>query len=167
MPQAKAIGFLVPAIADYPDTIRKLQDAARATGVELIVLEANSDSELDAAFAAAVERKAGGVVVPITPFFNSHRAQLLAAAAHHAVPAIYSFRDFATAGGLVSYGASLAAVYHQDGIFVGRILKGARPAELPVEQPTKFELVINLKTAKALGLTALQALLARADEVVE
>jgi putative ABC transport system substrate-binding protein len=167
VPQAKAIALLVPYVPGYESTIRNMQDAARATRVALIVVTASSESEIAAAFAAAVEQKAGGLVVPTAVFFNSHRDRVLALAARHAVPAIYSFRDFATAGGLISYGASLTAVYRQDGIFIGRILQGAKPADLPVEQPTKFELVINLKTAKALGLTVPQTLLARADEVIE
>jgi putative ABC transport system substrate-binding protein len=168
VPGAKAIGLLM---TDAPNNesayIRGAQQAARATHVEIIFLQASTDSELDGAFAAVAQRQAGGIVVPTTAFLNSHRERVLALAAHHAVPAIYSFCDYVTAGGLMAYGASLAGVYRQDGIYVGKILDGAKPADLPVQQPTKFELVINLKTAKALGLTVPQAILARADEVIE
>jgi putative ABC transport system substrate-binding protein len=167
IPQATAIALLVDGVPASSTVIDVVQEAARAKGVKLHVLEAAAQGEFESAFAALGQLQAGGLVVPTRPLFNSRREQLVALAARHAVPAIYPSREFAASGGLSSYGTSLAAVYHQDGIFVGRILKGAKPADLRVEQPSKFELVINLKTAKALGLTVPEALLARADEVIE
>jgi putative ABC transport system substrate-binding protein len=147
--------------------IRHLQEAARAKGVELQVLKAATESEIDAAFASLVELHAGALVVVGDSFFNSRREQLLALASRHAVPAIYPWPYFAAAGGLISYGIDNSAVMRQVGSTAGKILKGAKPDDLPVQQPNKFELVINLKTAKALGLTVPQSLLARADEVIE
>jgi ABC-type uncharacterized transport system substrate-binding protein len=147
--------------------VRDVQAAAWLKGVQLQVLKAATASEIDAAFGALVERHAGGLVVSTDGVLNSRRAQLVALASRHGVPAIYPQRLFAAAGGLISYGSSFAANWHQVGLYAGKILDGAKPADLPVQQPTRFELVINLKTAKALGLTVPQSLLMRADEVIE
>jgi putative tryptophan/tyrosine transport system substrate-binding protein len=140
-----------------------MQEAARAKRVDLRVLEARTESETDAAFATLVQAQADGLLLGAVGF----RPQTAALASRHAVPAIALQRDFPDVGGLISYGSSLPAVYHLKGIYAGKILKGAKPAEMPVQQPTTFELVINLKTAEALGLTVPQSMLMRADEVIE
>jgi len=168
VPQAGVTAVLVNP--DNPGTeamIRDLQEAARRKGLQLHILKASSESEIDAAFATLVHLRAGALLVGNDPFFFSRREALVAMASRHAVPAIYEWREFPELGGLISYGPSLTGVYRRLGIYVGKILKGAKPADLPVEQPTRFELVVNLKTAKALGLTIPPAILARADEVIE
>jgi len=168
IPQARVIALLVnPNNANTEREMRNMQEAARAKRVRLDILKAGTEGEIDAAFASLVQRQAGALVVSADVFFNGQRDQLVALASRHDIPAIYGFREFAASGGLISYGTSIATVYRQVGIYAGRILKGAKPSDLPVQQPTKFELVINLKTAQALGLTVPQALLARADEVIE
>jgi putative tryptophan/tyrosine transport system substrate-binding protein len=168
VPQARVIALLVNPNDPRTEGIsRDLQDAARAKGVQLTILKASTEDEIDGAFATLVQRHAGALLVPAEPFFNSRREQFLALAARQAIPAIYAWREFAASGGLISYGPSAPAMHRKVGIYAGRILNGAKPADLPVQQPTTFELVINLKTVKALGLTVPQSLLARADEVIE
>jgi putative ABC transport system substrate-binding protein len=168
VPQARVIALLVNPIQPQTErTIREVQEAARAKGLQLHVLKASTEDEIDAAFATLVQLHAGALAVSSDAFFNSRREQLLALAAHHAVPAIYEWRYFAAAGGLITYGPSLAAVFRRLGVYAGKILNGAKPADLPVEQPTTFELVVNLKTAEALGLTVPPSILSRADAVIE
>jgi putative tryptophan/tyrosine transport system substrate-binding protein len=168
VPRAGVIALLVnPNNAGAERIVRDVREAAGAKGVQLHILKAGTESEIDAAFAALVELHAGALLIGTDPFFGSRREQLVGLAAHHAVPAIYPWPDFAKAGGLVSYGPSSTATWRAVGIYVGRILKGEKPADLPVQQPTRFELVVNLNTAQALGLTVSPSILARADEVIE
>jgi putative ABC transport system substrate-binding protein len=168
VPQVSVIAVLLnPDIEIADDVVKDMQEAANARGIQLRVLNATTDSEIDTAFANLSELRAGALLVGDDPFFTSRRNEIVALASSHAVPAIYQWRDFAVAGGLISYGVSLAALYRLSGIAAGKILKGTKPADLPVEQPAVFELVINLKTAKALGLTVPALLLAQADEVIE
>jgi putative ABC transport system substrate-binding protein len=168
IPQASVIALLVNSGDPNAERImRDAQEAARTKGVQLLILKASTESEIDAAFATLVELRAGALLVGAAPFFLTRRDQIVALAARHAVPAFYDVREYVAAGGLISYGTSLTAVYRQLGIYAGKILKGEKPADLPVQQPTRFELVINLKTAKTLGLTVPQSILARADEVIE
>jgi len=169
MPTATAVALLVnPTSSTLAKTsTRDAQAAARTLGLELRVLHASTERDFDAVFATLVERPAGGLVIAPDAFFNSHLEQLAALALRHAVPAFYQFREFAGAGGLMSYGGDVTDTYRQAGIYSGRILKGEKPAELPVQQSAKVELIINMKTATALGLTVPTALLVRADEVIE
>jgi putative ABC transport system substrate-binding protein len=168
VPMARVIALLVnPSNGNAERIIADVREAARAKGLQLHVFKASSESEIDIAFAALVQLHAGALLVGNDAFFFTRRDQLVALAARDAVPAIYDSREYAASGGLISYAASLAASYRQLGVYAGKILKGAKPGDLPVQQPTIFELVINLKTAKALGLTVPQSILARADEVIE
>ena len=168
VPRARLIAMLVnPKNANTEGVIRDMPESARARGVQLHILKASIESEIDTAFAAIAQLRAGALLVDPDPFIDSRREQIVALAARHAVPAIYAWREFAAAGGLISYGTSIAVVYRQLGVYTGRILKGDKPADLPVLQPTQFELVINRKTAKTLGLTIPQSLLVRADEVIQ
>jgi putative ABC transport system substrate-binding protein len=168
VPQAGVIALLVnPHNSNTERIIGDMQKAARTKGVRFHTLKAGSEGEIEAAFATLVQLHAGALVVGGDPFFGGRREQLVALASRHGVPAIYQWREFAEAGGLISYGPSLAASLREVGVYAGKILKGAKPADLPVQQPTTFELVVNLKTAKALGLTVPPSILARADEVIE
>ena len=166
VPSARIIALLVTSnnpVAEHI-IIQNAQQAASAKGLELQILKASTEGEIDAAF---VELQAGGLIVQADPLFNSRREQLVGLASRRAMPAISAWREFAEAGGLISYGASRTGGWHKIGIYVGKILNGAKPADLPVEQPTRFDLVVNLKTAKALGLTVPPSILARATEVIE
>ena len=168
LPHATVIALLVDP--NNPGTnalIEASQEVARAKRVQLPILKASTESEIDAAFASLVQMQAGGLVVGLSPFFSGRIDQLVALASRHAVPAIYYLRSFAEAGGLISYADNFLPAFREAGIYAGRILKGEKPADLPVQQPTKFELIVNLKTAQALGLTVPQSILARADEVIE
>ncbi len=169
VPTATVIAVLVnPSDPARADTIGKgLKAAARTLGLQLHILQASTDSDFDKVFASLGRLRAGGLVIGGDPFFNSQGKQLGALSIRHKVATIYQLRAFAAGGGLVSYGGSLTDAYHASGVYTGRILKGAKPADLPVQQSTKVELVINLKTAKALGLTIPPSLLARADEVIQ
>jgi putative ABC transport system substrate-binding protein len=169
LPESAAIALLInPNNPRTEHAIKKVRDAAREVGRELHVLKTGTDTEIDAAFGAIGQLQALGVIVSgPDPYFSIRRNQIVTLAARYGVPAIYAQRDFPDLGGLMSYGPSIPAVYRQAGVYAGRILHGKKPADLPVQQPTKFELVINLKTAKSLGLTVPQTLLARADEVIE
>jgi putative ABC transport system substrate-binding protein len=147
--------------------VKDMQEMVRAKGVQLHALEATTEGEIDAAFALIDQLHAGALIVGDDPFFTGRREQIVGLVSRHGVPAIYQFRDFVVSGGLMSYGVSLTSAYRQAGMLAGKILKGAKPADLPVEQPAILELAINLKTAKALGLTVPPSILARADEVIE
>jgi putative ABC transport system substrate-binding protein len=169
---------LVPGVAligvvlnpNFPTAANQLQDleqAARTTGKRLFVAKAGNDIELNAAFASLLQQRVGALLMTADPYFDSRRDRIIAFAAQNRLPALYTFREYAVAGGLASYSASITEAYRNSGIYAGRILKGAKPADLPVVQASKFDFVINLKTAKALGLTVPPTLLARADEVIE
>jgi putative ABC transport system substrate-binding protein len=178
---AKRVGLLHELVAtnlvmahlvnpNYPPAesfIREVDAAARARGRQILLLKATNESEIDEAFATIVRMRAGALIVAADPYFNGQRTQIVALAVRHALPAAYEQREFAVAGGLMSYGTSITDAYRQMGVYAGRILKGEKPADLPVVQSAKFELVVNLKTAKALGLTLPSGLLSITDEVIE
>jgi putative ABC transport system substrate-binding protein len=168
VPSAAAIGALInPNYQEAEGQSRELQEAARSIGRQLHIVYAKSEGELESAFATLVQERADALLVSADPFFDTRRDQIVAFAAQRRLPAIYQFREYAVAGGLISYGISITDGYRQVGIYAARILNGAKPAELPIQQSIKFEMVINLKTAKALGLDLPPMLLARADEVIE
>jgi putative ABC transport system substrate-binding protein len=168
VPQADLIAVLVnPNLMDAETQLRDVQEAARSLGLQVHVLRAGTEGEIDNAFATLAQERTQAVLVGADPFFTSRRDQIVALAARYAVPAIYELREYAAVGGLMSYGTSLTDGYRQVGVYAGKILKGAKPADLPVLQPTKLELVINLKTAKMLGLAIPPGVLAIADEVIE
>jgi len=169
VPRVGVIALMVnPNNANHAErVIRDLQEAARTKGLQLHVLKAGSESEINSAFASLVQLHVDALIVAADPFLSSRREQLVALASRHAVPSSYAWREFAASGGLISYGPSLTYAFRLVGAYAGKVLKGAKPADLPVQQPTKFELVINLKTAEALGITVPQSLLQRADEVIE
>jgi putative ABC transport system substrate-binding protein len=168
LPKAAAFGVLVdPAAPAAQSIITDLQTVARTLRLQLVVVNARTDSDLEMAFATLSQQRVGALLVSTSAFYISRREQLAALAARHALPAIFPYREDALAGGLMGYGANLDYFWHQMGILTGRILKGEKPANLPVEQNVKFELILNLKTAKALGLTIPETLLATADEVIQ
>jgi putative ABC transport system substrate-binding protein len=168
VPKAMKIGVLVnPRSPNAQTIVATLQTAAGALGVQIYIVNAATGADFGPAFTALVQQEAGALVIPADPFFTGQREKLVALAAQHALPTIYEWREFVVAGGLMSYGTVLSDAYRQAGVYTGRILKGEKPADLPVVQPTKFELVINIKTAKTLGLEIPQTMLVGADEVIE
>ena len=168
VPKADAIGALVnPTYPVANGQLKEVQEAAASVGVRLIIANASAERDFEPAFALLVQQRSSALMISSDPFFNSRRDQIVALAARHAVPAIYEWREFAEAGGLMSYGTSVTEAYRLAGIYAGRVLKGDKPADLPVMQSSKFEFVINLKTAKALGLDVPLGMSAAADEVIE
>jgi len=168
VPNVTRIGVLINPTATLAEQLkRQVDEAAHTFGRSIVVLNAGSQAEFDSVFTSLVQQQVGALVVAPDPFFSGHGEELGKLAVRHSIPAIAEVRRFAVAGGLASYGPSYRDAYRQAGVYAGRILKGAHPTDLPVMQPTKFELVINLNTAKALGLTIPQSIILRADEVVE
>ena len=168
VPRAREIALLVNSKEPRAErVIKEIEEAARTKGLQIQPLIVGGEDEIAAAFMTLVQRHADALLVSPDPFFSLQREKIVALAARHAVPAAYPWREDAAVGGLISYGPSITAIRRQVGIYVGRILKGTKPADLPVQQPTTFELVVNVKTAKALGLTVPPAILARADEIIE
>ena len=167
-PGAPLIGALLnPNFPDVALQLRELEEAARIIGRRLLVAKASNDDELNAAFALLLQQRIGALLVAADPYFNTRRDRIVASAAQSHLPAVYHFREYAFAGGLVSYGPSITDAYRQAGNYTGRVLKGEKPSDLPVVQTTKFDFVINMKTAKTLGLTVPFGLLNAADEVIE
>ena len=168
VPQATTIGFLLnPTLAQSASQTSDVQEAAHTLNLQVRILPASNDREIESAFESIAPQRIQALAVAADPFFDSRREKIVALAAHHAVPTIYHFREYAVVGGLVSYGTSASDAYRQVGVYTGRVLKGVKPTDLPVVQSVKFELVINLKVAKALDLTIAPSLLALADEVIE
>ena len=168
MPAVQLIGILVnPKSRSWSNELNDLELAAKGIGQRLFVVSANDDSELDAALTSLGQQRVGAFLVTSAPFFDTRLERIVSFAAQNRLPAIYQFREYAVAGGLISYGPNIVESYRSAGVYAGRILKGEKPADLPVLQPTKFDFVINLKTAKALGLTVPPTLLAEAGEVIE
>jgi putative ABC transport system substrate-binding protein len=167
VPNSPVFGVLLDPVSTAQSALPDLLAAARSLSLQLVVVNTRTDSDLEAAFVSFSQQRVGAILVGTSTFFSRRREQLAGLAARHALPAIYPLREYALAGGLTSYGSNLDYQYHQAGTYAGRILKGEKPADLPVEQATKIELVINLKTAKALGLTIPETLLATADEVIQ
>jgi putative tryptophan/tyrosine transport system substrate-binding protein len=168
LPQANAIAILSSVYNPLErPALDELAATSRSKGVEVIILEVKSEQDIDAAFATIMQQRIGALIVQNEAYLNSRRDQIIALATRHAVPAVYAYREHTRAGGLISYGTDVNEMYRPAGVYVGRILKGAKPADLPVLQPTKFELIVNLKTAKALGLAIPESFLLRADEVIE
>jgi ABC-type uncharacterized transport system substrate-binding protein len=168
LPQLTSVAFLVnPSNPNVEADTKEIEAAGHALGIEVQVMNATGDREIESAFSSLARTRAKTLIVSNDALFTIRRERIVSLAAHDAVPAIYAFREFVAAGGLMSYGPSFVDAYHQVGVYAGRILKGEKPSELPVQQPTKFELVINMGAAKALGLEIPPTLLARADEVIE
>jgi putative tryptophan/tyrosine transport system substrate-binding protein len=168
LPQARGIALLVnPNSKAAEPQIQEMQQAARLIGVELKIRQASAEGDFEADFADLAKLHVAGLVVGADPLFDNWREQLVSLAARYAIPAIYGWREFADVGGLISYGPSRTAIWRQAGLYAGRILKGAKPVDLPVQKPKRFELVVNLRTAKSLGLTIPQSILGYADEVIE
>jgi putative ABC transport system substrate-binding protein len=168
VPGATTIGVLLnPKFPSSEGALRDVQAAANAVGVQIHAFRASSDDELDAAFEGLSRQRVRGLAVVADPFFDTRREKIVALAARHALPAMYHFREYAVAGGLISYGIDNADAYRQVGVYTGQVLKGDKPADLPIMQATKFQLAINLKTAKALGVKIPDNLLSLADEVIE
>jgi putative ABC transport system substrate-binding protein len=168
VPAADVIGALMDVSRpEAAAQLKSVRAAAQAVGLQLVIANAGNEGDFDAAFESLVKQRAGAVLVAASPLFTSRRDHLIAVSMHYAMPTMFQFREFTTAGGLVSYGASLVEAYLQTAVYAGRILRGEKPSELPVMQPTKFELVINLKTAGTLGLIIPPRVLAIADEVIE
>jgi putative tryptophan/tyrosine transport system substrate-binding protein len=167
-PKSAAVAVLVnPSNPNTESIMKAVNEAGYALGRKVIVVTASTEHELEPAYTLIVERRAGGLIVTADPFFNARRAQIVSLTARHSIPAIYEWREFVELGGLMSYGSSITDAFRQVGIYVGRILKGEKPGDLPVQQPAKFELVVNLKTANTIGVAVPTAILLRADEVIE